>query len=91
MAQTKAGAIKARQTMIAKYGSEEKYLEVMRTNAAKGGHAHLLPGGFAYMKIHNPYRLSELGRIGGSKSKPRQFDFTKASKQSVARLSKRFG
>lgn len=37
MGNTPEGRQKVRQTMIAKYGSEELYLEFMRSIAAKGG------------------------------------------------------
>lgn len=39
MGQTKEGARKQRATMIAKFGSEEEYLEWMRDNASRAGQA----------------------------------------------------
>ena len=39
MAQTKAGSIIHRQTMIEKYGSYENYLQFMRDIAVSGGKA----------------------------------------------------
>lgn len=49
MAGTKAGAKKRRETLIRKAGGKEKYLEMQRKTAAKGGANHNPnnPGSFA--------------------------------------------
>lgn len=57
---------KWRDSMIKKYGSEEAYKAFMRSLASKGGKApHKTPRGFAA----NPETASEMGAIGGAKSK----------------------
>lgn len=67
MANTKAGGIKLRETMIKKFGSEEAWKEVMRERAAKGGKvsSKLTGAGFS----HKDADPRAAGRLGGRKSK----------------------
>ena len=69
MGQTPAGAIKARQSMIERYGSEESYKEHLRTIGGKGG-KRSSGGGFA----HPNSDPSAAGRKGGliSKRRPKE-------------------
>lgn len=65
MAGTKAGAIKLRETMIKKYGSEEAWREHMKAVGSKGG-KHIHPNkGFA----HPSARPDLAGRRGGQISR----------------------
>lgn len=73
MSQTKAGAAKARQKMIERYGSEEAYKENMRNRARKGG-ANSNSGGFASTVVGkdglNGYQRARVaGAVGGTKSR----------------------
>lgn len=61
MANTAAGGIKLRETMINKYGSYEKYLEHMRANASKGG-----KNGVGHAYGHGKVDPVENGRKGGA-------------------------
>lgn len=53
--------------MISKYGSEEAVREYMANNGMKAEKTGT--GGFAYMKKHDPERLSSISSVGGKKSK----------------------
>lgn len=66
MSGTRAGFIKARQTMIDICGGEEQYLEYKREMGRRGGKVQSPLKGFASM---SPERRQELGRIGGKKSR----------------------
>lgn len=72
MAQTKAGGRKLRQTMIARFGSEEAWKEYMRNNGREGGKLGKT-GGFHYAKKHykddDPRHPANAGRIGGTISR----------------------
>lgn len=66
MSGTRAGFIKARQTMVEICGGEEQYLEYKREKGRKGGKAKNPLKGFGSM---DPEKVRELGRIGGKKSR----------------------
>ena len=52
-----------RQTEIARWGSEEAWIEQLRKRGAKGGRAkHTKPRGFATM---SRARVSQIGKKGG--------------------------
>lgn len=53
--------------MIALHGSEEAVREYMANQGMKAKKTGT--GGFAYMKQHDPERLSSIGTVGGRKSK----------------------
>lgn len=54
-------------SMISKYGSEEAVREYMANNGMKAEKTGT--GGFAYMKKHDPERLSSISSVAGKKSK----------------------
>lgn len=64
MTQTKAGAAKARQTLINKFGSFESYNEWLHQNSSKGG-----KNGTGYPFAHGKVDPKVAGRLGGSKKK----------------------
>ena len=69
MGQTPAGAIKARQSMIERYGSEEAYKAHLRSIGSKGGKVPST-GGFAGDRA----LARRAGAIGGriSRRRPRE-------------------
>lgn len=72
--QTKAGGITLRNTMIKKFGSEEKWKEFMQQNGKRGSEAWnerkkqgiAKPKGFAAM---TPEKVSAAGKRGGTNSR----------------------
>jgi hypothetical protein len=71
MAGTKEGRKKTKDKLIAKYGSEEKYLEHMHSIATKGGEAlRETPRGFAAMdKLLHKAAAAKGGRSRGKRLK----------------------
>lgn len=67
MTQTKAGAKVARQNMIAKYGSEDKYKEFMSTIGKAGGQA-----GRGHAFAHGKLDPSKTGKLGGRGNKSKR-------------------
>jgi len=63
MSQTPAGAIKFKETMIKKFGSQEAWAQYMRENGRKGGTLSV-GGGFAFGENGRKF-----GALGGSRSK----------------------
>ncbi len=75
MAGTKQGAIKLRQTMIKKYGSQEAWSEHMHQIGKKGGangkgDDYKLGGVKASGFAANPALARRVGKIGGMISRP---------------------
>lgn len=71
MSGTKSGAIKTKQTMIKKLGSEAARLEFFRVNGSLGGKVYNVdaPKGFALLKKNGQTdKIRLLGALGGSKS-----------------------
>jgi len=64
MAGTKAGAVKAKQALIKKYGSIKNYHAAMSEMGRVGG-AKSTGGGFAHMKEHNPELHRAISTKGG--------------------------
>ena len=64
MAQTAAGKIKYRQTMIRKHGSEEKWKEFQSSIGKVGG-----VKGRGHAFAHGKFSPAEAGKIGGARSK----------------------
>lgn len=61
---------KYRQTMIAKHGSEDAWIEARRKNSAKGGaNADPLKRTFSVMKRTDPERFKEITSKGGKNGK----------------------
>lgn len=50
--------------MIAKHGSKERAIEMLRASGSRGGKSSNT-GGFAYLKKNNPNKLKEISREGG--------------------------
>lgn len=55
--------------MIEKHGSEEAVRQFMSESAQKSSKNAAGTGGFAYMAKHDPERLREVSRVGGSRKK----------------------
>lgn len=76
MSQTKAGAAKARQKMIERYGSEEAYKEDMRNRARKGGSNGSTCGIVSSMSVLKPivnnpeYKVLNTGVILSKSGQP---------------------
>lgn len=66
MAGTPEGAARAKQTMIAKYGSEEAWRAHLKRISSKGGSKKGVVKGFALM---TPDERAEHGRRGGAISR----------------------
>lgn len=61
---------KLRLAGIKRHGSEEAWREFLRQAAAKSSRNKGGTGGFAYMKLHDPEKLSEISRRAGKHGKP---------------------
>lgn len=68
MGGTREGGRKARDRMIERYGSD--YFARIGEKGGTKGHT----GGFYHMRIHDPKRLSEIGRYGGKKNRKPESD-----------------
>lgn len=60
---------KLRESMIKKYGSEEAVKEEYRRRQAKSRETYKGTGGFAYLKKHDPEKLSKISQKAGKTSK----------------------
>lgn len=58
---------KRRQTLIAKFGSEEALKEHYREMQRKSREKYKGTGGFAHLKKHNPKLFKEITSKGGAK------------------------
>lgn len=69
MTNTKSGGNAMKQTMIAKFGSEEAWKEYMRANGRAGGKASGT-GGFYYLKKTGQHdKIRQAGAKGGKTKK----------------------
>lgn len=68
--QTREGAIKMKQAMIKRHGSEEAWKQYMREIASQGG-KNSTTGGFWHTKyrLGDTWTVAEMGRKGGLKSR----------------------
>lgn len=60
---------KLKEAMIKRYGSEEAVSEEYRRRQALSRKTYKGTGGFAYLKKHDPDKLSNISKKAGKKSK----------------------